>query len=362
MDENKLSGLENEAPKTVEKETNAVPPVYTSGWLKANTKMQGWLSFFMVVVILGGLVSAVYPIATFNLDDYAGNVSLAVGDILTGLNLLAVAIYVVWGFVNRKPNAVFWGLTYVALAFLTNLLTLVLGGTEGGGLQSTSKVIQSMLWGVVWFFYLICSEQVKRVIPESFRKVSKIDWGALAAIVLVPTLLLAVGYAQISAIADERIEQEESLRDVALAGNERTDGKVIFAVPDGFECESQDVEVEGNTACVFNLSNDDVGSCTMCSDYDSDKSESNFDEYWENWKDEDAKVYRAVDVDRGTMNVNGNDCLYRITKYDVNGTHVYWRFCMLFDEETGKVLVASFYDRNEDTGYVDDLLNSVRFK
>lgn len=362
MAEKKMSGLENEATEPVEKEMDAVPPVYTSEWLKANTKMQGWLSFFMVVVILGGLVSAVYPVATFDFDDYAGNVCLAAVDILTGVCLLAIAIYTVWSFVNRKPNAVFWGLTYVALAFLTNLLSLVGGGTEGSGLQSTSRVVQSMAWGVVWFFYLICSEQVKRVIPKSFRKASKIDRGALAVIVLIPVLLFAVGYAQISAVVDERAEQEESLRDVALADNERTDGKVIFAVPDGFECESQDVEVEGNTACVFILNNDGVGSCTMCSDYDTDKSESNFDEYWENWKDEDAKIYRAVPVDRGIKNVNGNDCLYRVTKYNVDGTHVYWLFCMLFDEDTGKVLVASFYDTGEDADYVDELLNSVRFK
>lgn len=362
MNEKNLSGLENEAPESVEKEANAVPPAYTSEWLKANTKIHGWLSFFMVVLILGGLVSAVYPIATFDFDDYAGNACLAAVDIMTGLCLLAVAIYTVWGFVKRKPNAVFWGLTYVAFAFLTNLLSLVGGGAEDGGFQSTSRVVRSMMSQVVWFFYLIYSDQVKRIIPKSFRKVSMIDWSALAGIVLIPVLLFVVGYVQINAIADERAEQEVSLRDVALADNERTDGKVIFAVPDGFECESQDVEVEGNTACVFSLDNDGVGSCMMCSDYDTDKSKTNFDEYWENWKDEDAKVYSAEDVKRGVWNVNGNDCLYRITKYDVNGTYVYWRFCMLFDEETGKVLVASFYDSGEDTGYVDELLNSVRFK
>lgn len=51
MNEKKLSGSENEAPESVEKEANAVPPVYTSEWLKANTKIYGWLSFFMVVLI-----------------------------------------------------------------------------------------------------------------------------------------------------------------------------------------------------------------------------------------------------------------------------------------------------------------------
>ena len=38
----------------------------TSEWLKANTEIHGWLSFFFFAIILGGLFSAIYPIATFN--------------------------------------------------------------------------------------------------------------------------------------------------------------------------------------------------------------------------------------------------------------------------------------------------------
>ena len=119
---------------------------------------------------------------------------------------------------------------------------------------------------------------------------------------------------------------------------------------------------EGVNFTLFNLNNDEIGNCTICSDYDSDKSKKNFDRYWNGWKDEDLKNYSVDNVDCGTINVNGNDCLYRITKHYVNGVYVYWRFYLLFDDETDKVFLVSCYDTNISTYYIDELLESVKFK
>ena len=334
----------------------------TSEWLKENTEIHGWLSFFFFAIIAGGLFSAIYPIATFNASDYAGNFCLGAVDIVTGLLLLAVAGFTVYSFVNRKPNAVFWGKVYVALVFLTNIFVLIGGATEDTGFQSTTHVVRGVIWGVIWFLYLSFSEQVQEVIPQSFRKISSTDWAMLAASVLLPVFLFIVGYSQINSLVDSRTTQETELRKTELAYNQRTDGRVIFTIPDGFECESQIVDVEGVSATVFSLNNDEIGNCTMCSDYDTDKSIKNFDSYWDGWKDEDIKKYNTENVDRGKKIINGNDCLYRITKHYVNGVYVYWRYYLLFDDETGKVFVASFYDTNNFTYHVDELLESVKFK
>jgi hypothetical protein len=334
----------------------------TSEWLKANTEIHGWLSFFFFAIILGGLFSAIYPIATFNASDYAGNFCLGAVDIVTGLLLLAVAGFTVYSFVNRKPNAVFWGKVYVALVFLTNIFVLIGGATEDTGFQSTTHVIRGVIWGVIWFLYLSFSDQVQEVIPQSFRKITSTDWAMLAASVLLPVFLYVVGYSQINSLVDSRTTQEAEFRKTELSYNQRTDGRVIFTIPDGFECESQVVDVEGTSATLFSINNDEIGNCTMCSDYDTDKSIKNFDSYWEGWKDEDIKNYSTDNVDRGTKTINGNDCLYRITKHYVNGVYVYWRYYLLFDDETGKVFVASFYDTNNSTYYVDELLESVKFK
>ena len=329
--------------------------------MKANTEIHGWLSFFFFAIIVGGLISAIYPIATFNAADYAGNFCLGAVDIVTGLLLLAVAGFTVYSFANRKPNAVFWGKIYVALVFLTNLFVLIGGATEETGLQSASQVVRSVIWGVIWFLYLTFSDQVQEIIPKSFRKISSTDWAMVAASVLLPVFLFVVGLAQINSLVDTRSNQEAELRNVSLSYNQRTDGRVIFTIPDGFECESQDVNNEGVNLTLFSLNNDEIGNCTICSDYDSDKSRKNFDSYWNSWKDEDIKNYSTDNVDRGTINVNGNDCLYRITKHYVNGVYVYWRYYLLFNDETGKVFLASCYDTNNSTDYIVELLESVKF-
>ena len=341
---------------------NSQPIEITSEWLKANTEIHGWLSFFFFAIIVGGLISAIYPIATFNAADYAGNFCLGAVDIVTGLLLLAVAGFTVYSFANRKPNAVFWGKIYVALVFLTNLFVLIGGATEETGLQSASQVVRSVIWGVIWFLYLTFSDQVQEIIPKSFRKISSTDWAMVAASVLLPVFLFVVGLAQINSLVDTRSNQEAELRNVSLSYNQRTDGRVIFTIPYGFECESQDVNIEGVNLTLFSLNNDEIGNCTICSDYDSDKSRKNFDSYWNSWKDEDIKNYSTDNVDRGTINVNGNDCLYRITKHYVNGVYVYWRYYLLFDDETGKVFLASCYDTNYSTDYIVELLESVKFK
>lgn len=334
----------------------------TSEWLKANTEVHGWLSFFFFAIIVGGIFSAIYPIATFNAEDYAGNFCLGAVDIITGLILLGVSIYTVYAFTTRKANAVFWGKFYVILVFLTNIFSLIGGETEGTGMQSTTQVIRSVVWGIIWFLYLTFSEQVQEIIPKSYRKNSPLDWGFLIGIILLPVFLFVVGYSQITSMVQNRENQEAQLKNVELTYNERTDGKVIFTVPDGFECKSENINTEGQNLTVFSIENDAIGNCTMCSDYDNNKSMANFNSYWENWKDADIKLYDMDDVDSGTRHINDRDCLYKITKHNVNGVYVYWRFYLLFDDETGKVFLASFYDSDASTDYVDELLESVKFK
>ena len=351
----------NEHDELTQHVNNNQPSEITSEWLKANTEIHGWLSFFFFAIIVGGLISAIYPIATFNAADYAGNFCLGAVDIVTGLLLLAVAGFTVYSFTNRKPNAVFWGKIYVALVFLTNLFVLIGGATEETGLQSASQVVRSVIWGVIWFLYLTFSDQVQEIIPKSFRKISSTDLAMVAASVLLPVFLFVVGLAQINSLVDTRSNQEAELRNVSLSYNQRTDGRVIFTIPYGFECESQDVNIEGVNLTLFSLNNDEIGNCIICSDYDSDKSKKNFDSYWNSWKDEDIRNYSTDNVDRGTINVNGNDCLYRITKHYVNGVYVYWRYYLLFNDETGKVFLASCYDTNNSTDYIVELLESVKF-
>ena len=92
-------------------------PKYTREWLKSNTEIHGWLSFFFFAIILGGIISAIYPIATYNAADYGYNGWLGAVDVFTGLSMLGIAVYTVYAFTHRKPNAVFYGRFYVILVF-----------------------------------------------------------------------------------------------------------------------------------------------------------------------------------------------------------------------------------------------------
>lgn len=336
-------------------------PIYTSEWLKENTNIHGWLSFFFFAIAIGGVISAAYPIVTFNAADYEGNMWLGAIDILLGIGMLAIAIYTIYAFTQRKPNAIFYGRLYVVLVFVTNIILLI--GNPDAGLGGVKQTFKGIIWGIIWFLYLLFSEQVQEVIPQSFRKVSKFDWGVLASIVIVPFLCYAIGVSRLNAEVENRESLEAEIREVPLADNERTDGRVIFTIPEGFSCDSEEVEaMPGSKLTVYNLSNDDIGSCTMCSDYDTDTSTKNFDEYWNSWEGEDDKKLPKTNVDRGSKTINGHNCMYRIIRYNVNGVHVYWRFHILFDEVSGKCCVASFYDRNESTRYIDEILESIRFK
>lgn len=358
---------ENQAidDKTIATETQnekESQPEITSEWLNANTKIHGWLSFFLFAIVTGGLISAIIPIATFNASDYGGVFCLAACDIVTGLLFPVIAGYTMYAFLFRKPNAVFWGKVYVAFIVLTNLFVLITGATDEKGITSTTQVIRSTAWGFVWFLYLTLSEQVEEIIPKSFRKITSKDWTLLAIAILLPVTLFLAGLAKVNYTTNQRTSQETELRKAVLAKNQRTDGKVIFTIPNGFHCEKKDINSEGTKITLFMLNNDNIGNCTICSDYDTDKSETNFDSYRNLWKDEDAEKCASENIDGGTKQINGKDCIYRITKYDINGIPVYWRYYLLFDDETGKVFMASCYDTNASAHYADDLLKSVRFK
>ena len=81
-------------------------------------------------------------------------------------------------------------------------------------------------------------------------------------------------------------------------------------------------------------------------------------------KKKEHKEVAMSDVDRGVQSINGNKCLYRICKYsEKNDESIwYWRFYLLFDNETGKSCVLSSYDGGESTAYVYELLSSIQFK
>ena len=163
---------------------------------------------------LGGLVSAVYPIFTYNIHEYSGSHILAMTDVVFGAMLLLLAIYTIFSFVKRKPNAVFLAKMYTIAVFVSNLLSLMSGGEFAeSGFGSVAQVVRSLIWGVIWYLYLCFSNQVNDIIPKTYRKVLNRDYYFMGALALAPILLCGMGIADIQNINQEKLKQKENLKE-----------------------------------------------------------------------------------------------------------------------------------------------------
>jgi hypothetical protein len=329
-----------------EKQGNDAEIVITSEELKRTTNIHGWLSFFLFSVVVGGLFSFIFPIATYNLSEYGGSAILALTGVIFGGLLCAVAFMTLYAFRQRKPDAVFLGKTYIIAIFALNLLCLFEGNFE--------SIVKNLVWSTGWFIYLCSSKQVEKVIPKDFRKLSGIDHGLLITLIIVPLLLLSFGIIEIQKSQEE--ETATFIQKTTLSEGELTDGKVVFTPPADFTCEKN--EVEG--LVVYNIEDEDVAHVLLCSDYDSDQSASNIKSYWKNWENEADKKRRSKLIADEKCMINGNTYYYKVKRYDINGIYVYWRFSMLFDNASSKVCVMSCYDYGVDD-YFNDIIESIRF-
>lgn len=330
----------------------------TAEYLKENTSISDWLSFFLFSIILGGLISAIVPIAQYQtmLVEY-GSHYLVWCDLSLGVMLFVLAIYTLVAFCNRKPDAVFLAKTYICTAFLTNLIVLFGGNYDEKGIGSLSHIIRSLIWGFIWFAYLCNSNKVEEVIPKEYRKRTSMDYYIIAALVVIPTLFIALGIGNLKSSNENK--EQDFLQNVVLGKNEYTDGRIVFKCPKDFSCVKQNVDNPPIT--IFQLENESYASITICSDYDTNQSQRNFNSYWENWEDQDAKKQPSTIIMNERRYVNNHPYLYKVVKYEADESDVYWRYIMLFDNASGKVCVISAYDGGYDF-YLQEMLESIRFQ
>ncbi|MBR4713601.1 MAG: hypothetical protein IKP27_08000 [Paludibacteraceae bacterium] len=268
----------------------------TSEWLKANTKISGWLVFFLAVVMgIGGLKRGLTLIAV-NMSDYDNIFCLAAVDIFTGIVFIGISAYVIYSFLNRYPNAVFWARVNLILIIVLVLWNLVVGLIVDVLPTEHEKInaVSGLLGGGLWLLYLALSQQVQEVIPKSFRKVSNADWIVLAAIILIHIVLFVIGVVQLvaSATDSQGIEVIEEVSQNAGSLNYEETEQVKFIVPKEFSCDaSLAYDIEGKDLYAYDLA-DEVNffsMATLCSEYKADSSLSNLDRHWEAWKKRNIK-------------------------------------------------------------------------
>lgn len=339
----------------------------TSESLKESTQIHGWLSFFLFQMGVGGFVSAVWPLADFKLDDYGGSYILGMTDVIGGILLFILSIFAIRAFRCRKPNAVFLGTSYTIFCIISNLLVLCYGDFEQTGLATAPKILSSLGWGCIWLCYLHISNQVEEVIPTDFRKSGKRDYLLVASVVAIPILFLIIGSFDVVRI--QNAENEKAIQQYneahrnfyndikgKLASNQCSDGRVIFEVPQGFQCKDTVVQ----NSKVFDLEKENCASVTLCSDFDSDNSDENINNYWKCWEDQEVSKNKSSLVVDTKDYTSKNTKSIKVKKYIVNGNAIYWRFVMLFDTRTEKVCLISAYDMGEDA-YLNTLIESIQF-
>lgn len=228
---------QNSQAAFVETDSVSIPSVYTSEWLKSNTQIKGWLIFFLSVISICGVGSVINAFTNFDAADYGGNVWISVVDVFIGVSLLVVAIYTVYAFVKRKPNALFYGRLYVILVFVTNIISAIGGDLEFGTLKTA---ISGVLWSIIWFFYLLLSNQVQRIIPKSFRKVKASDWGILTILIMIPFFCIVIGGVKLNS-NDYSMNGEMPM---AVDDSVAVDETVVDTVAVDMEDDVEEVEVE----------------------------------------------------------------------------------------------------------------------
>ena len=357
--------VENEAtmfvPETAQAETGDANFVSMRKWLKKNTKIHGWLSFFLFMLSLGAGITLFQSIVGYKAEAEDVTQTIALGDLLFAVAVVAIGICTVYNFSERKSNAVFYARAYLLILAITNIFVIVVGGYEKDGPNNLIVLVRGIFWAVIWLFYLQFSKQVAEVIPKHYRNVSAMDWCFVSCAIAIPIIFFVIG---LSKMIKEEIASSvtPSFLQVNLKSDERTDGRVCWKIPNGFKCDEHQVEVaKGQYQKLFQLENDSIGNCTVVSDFDNNTSWTNFEEYFTNWEDSDASSLPNRKIDGGEKSINGNKCLYRVTEYSLDNALVYWHFYLLFNEKTEKVVLLSAYNSGEDS-YIQELLQSVRFE
>ena len=153
---------------------------------KSKGAISGFLAFFVYWVIpLSTVVTLVNNIICWDQNT-------AYGPVMTAWVIVFLAFYVyfqsytVYGFVTRKPDAVFLSKYQLIVVALFNVLSLIGGTVED---EMVVRLIISLIWAVIWFVYLTVSEDVKDLIPPETRKLTRFNKVMFILSLVIPTVL-----------------------------------------------------------------------------------------------------------------------------------------------------------------------------
>ena len=264
-----------------------------------------------------------------------------------------LSVYILVAFWRRTTNAVFLGKTYAVLCFILNIVLSIVGDFEDYAIGSSSHSLSASMWSVVWYIYFSKSSQVKRLIPVLYRKPFKCDNYIIAFILSIYSLGIGLGIITQQYFTD--LHEKNIVSKLHLGKNDYTDGVIVFTAPEGFTCHKY--ENEGITSHI--LEKGDSIHITITGGYDTQNTNSNFEYYWNNWKDSEMNNHTNVILENSKYTIHDNYCHFRSIRYEAD-TPIVWSFALLFNEYSGKVCVCSIWSFEGMSNNINEILNSIK--
>ncbi len=323
-----------------------------------NDKIHGWLSFFLIIVGIGGVASFFMPLMSVDENVFKISPLFGATDIVFGTLLLCMAIYTIYAFNKRLPNAPTIGRWYIVICFLSNVITIYMGGTEEEGFYSLSRVVGAMCWNVFWVLYLTFAPQVKTLFPPKERSLFKRDYVIIGCTIVIPLIMGTVGYNQLLRAVNMPEEMPITERYV-LQENEITDGRIIFTIPEGFVCKQMD----NPDIIMYQMDNDvEAPSITymLFSANDFDNSDIEFGKYVTAFVNSMSTIASSV-IDEKHFRLNGSFCRTKTLLLTDDDIRMICEVATLYNPDTQNTCASiCYYSENEESP-TRDLLETVRF-
>jgi len=328
-------------------------------------KSNGWLTFFLIVLGLGGLRSLL-EMFTLNIIDYSSNFGEwhalfgLISDVILMSGFSFIAFYTIWSFRRNKPNAVPLAKVFLSVALISNIVALIINYPT---IQNTNGIYYFLIPIAVqlsWYAYFSYSSKIKALFPIEERKLYQLDkWIAYGFWVPSALWLLSLFFVP-SYPEQENIDNTFYpifFNEEDVAEWEYTDGRVVFSAPEGILFE----KIKENDDVYFAKSSEIDGLWLVISSWISDDFSNHFfQELHKEFKlDDYADLNFSVIKDK-TYTSYGKLVQLKVIEYHTEQPF-FWTFVMISHENSHKSAIINCYSY-EPISFLDELINSFRFE
>ena len=156
-------------------------------------EINGFFTFVLWMIVLGGILTPIMGMAAFNEADYGGSIWLILSDISVYVLTPIYAIYTVVSTYKRRSGAVALLKAYLITIMAYKLLVQLFTGFA----SIDASTFGGLIWNMIFLLYVCFSEKVSDNFPKEIRKVSAFDKVMIWSYILIPLITFIIGYLQL---------------------------------------------------------------------------------------------------------------------------------------------------------------------